>query len=205
MSKISIGVLGLQGAIEDHEDTLRQAATEMGIEIDLRRVILPEEIESVDGLVMPGGESTAMILIGKRNGMLDAVKHRIEEGMPVFGTCAGAILLSKDVRRNPTGSSSVGAFPMLDITVYRNGYGRQRESFSTNLIVKGLNEQFKGIFIRAPVFDHPAEDVKILAEVEGDPVFIMQDNIMATTFHPELSRDTRIHKIFLQKVLDFLG
>lgn len=200
MSKVVIGVLGLQGAIEDHETTIKQAAEELGEEIDVRRVILPEEIEVVDGLIMPGGESTAMTLIGKKNGMLDAVRNRLSKGLPAFGTCAGAILLSQHVKRNPSATEKPGAFPYLDIEVFRNGYGRQKDSFTTTLSIAGETE-FHGIFIRAPVFGDVGEDVEVLAEIDGDPVFVRQHNIYATTFHPELAKDTKIHRMFLQSVL----
>ncbi|MHA2502975.1 MAG: pyridoxal 5'-phosphate synthase glutaminase subunit PdxT [Candidatus Kariarchaeaceae archaeon] len=199
MAKLIIGVLGLQGAIEDHEETLRRAAENLEIDLDLRRVILPDEIEAVDGLVMPGGESTAMTLIGKRNGMLDAVRKRLADGLPAFGTCAGAILLSERVRRTSESEEKPGAFPFLHAEIFRNGYGRQKESFSTAINIEG--EEFRAIFIRAPVFGELGDEVETVASVEGDPVFIRQGNIFATTFHPELAHDTRIHEMFLQSVL----
>ena len=200
MVNVIIGVLGLQGAIEDHEKSVTLAAEKLGIELDLRRVILPKEIEEVDGLIMPGGESTAMTLIGSKNGMIDAVNKKLDEGLPAFGTCAGAILLSKRVRRKAGSDETSGAFPYLVAEIYRNGYGRQRDSFTTNIQLKGID--FKAIFIRAPVFGLLGKGVEVLAQVENDPVFIKQENIFATTFHPELAGDTKIHEIFLKAVVE---
>jgi len=201
MVDVVIGVLGLQGAIEDHEETIKKAAQELEVSIDVRRVILPDEIREVDGLIMPGGESTAMTLIGKKNGMLDAVHDQIKSGLPTFGTCAGAILLSHQVRRTPDSDAKQGAFPFLHIEIFRNGYGRQKESFSTELDLPD-NKSFHGIFIRAPVFGELSDDVEVLSTINDDPVFVRQGNIFATTFHPELSNDPYIHKLFLRAVLE---
>jgi 5'-phosphate synthase pdxT subunit len=195
-----IGILSLQGAIEEHEKSIIKAAENLKIDLQTKRVILPDEIEDIDGLIMPGGESSAMILIGTKNGMLDAVRSKIKEGLPVFGTCAGAILLSTKVRRNDNSELTEGAFPFLNIELVRNGYGRQVDSFSTMVDLNKVENKFEGVFIRAPRIRSIGNEVNSLAEIKGDPVYVQQDNILATTFHPELTNDTRIHEKFLQMI-----
>jgi 5'-phosphate synthase pdxT subunit len=198
---INIGILGLQGAIEEHEAAIANAANKKGIVINVKRVILPEDLIDIDGIIMPGGESTAMILIGERNGMLNAVREKIRQGMPVFGTCAGAILLSQQVRRNASSPVKEGAFPFLDIEILRNGYGRQVDSFTIDLNIKDQDKPFRGVFIRAPVISHISDEIEVLSEVRNSPVFIRYNKIFATTFHPELTNDSLIHELFLESLL----
>lgn len=197
---MTIGILGIQGAIHEHETIVKNAAKNIAIDIDVRLVVLPEEISTVDGLILPGGESTAMILIGSKTGMLDAVLDRIKSGVPTFGTCAGAILLAKHVKRNKDSSEKPGAFPFLDIEILRNRYGRQKDSFSTELEIKEFDPRFKGIFIRAPVISKTSDKVEILSQLDGNPILVKQNNVMASTFHPELTNDTRIHELFLKLI-----
>lgn len=197
---IKIGVLALQGALEEHEKNLTKAANNLNLNLKLTRVILPHEIRDIDAIVMPGGESSAMILIGSKNGMLSALRDKLFNGLPALATCAGTILLSKRVLRNQNSPIIEGAFPILDIDILRNGYGRQAESFSTKMEIKNFDNFFHGIFIRAPVIQRIGEDVEILASLKDNPVLIQQDNILATTFHPELTEDTRIHESFLNLV-----
>ena len=201
MFYLKIGILSLQGAIEEHERSIQNAADNLEIKIEVKRVILPSEIEDIDGLVMPGGESSAMILIGSKNGMLNAVKSKIIGGLPVFGTCAGAILLSRIVKRNQNSDSTEGAFPYLDIEILRNGYGRQVDSFSTMLILNDEEEPFEGIFIRAPKIKIIGNKVISHSKLKNDPVFIQEGKIIATTFHPELTDDSRIHELFLKLIV----
>ncbi len=194
----TVGILGLQGAIVEHETALINAARNMNMDIKLKRIVEPSDLDAIDGLVMPGGESTAMILIGSKNGMLDAVINFLEKGKPAFGTCAGAILLSKDVKRGENMEGKKGAFPFMDTEILRNGYGRQVDSFSTELDMQG--GKFKGIFIRAPIINSVGKDVEVLIEFMGKPVFVRQNKLIATTFHPELTDDTRIHEVFLKLI-----
>ncbi len=197
---IKIGILGLQGAIEEHEETLKKASNEINEKIDIVRVILPDDLNDVDGLILPGGESTAMTLIGNKNGMNEAVKNALNSGLPAFGTCAGAILLAKTVRRNFNSESKNGLYPQLDIEIIRNGYGRQVDSFSIDLDITGIGK-FRGVFIRAPIIKTVSEDVEILAYGRGTPVFVRQKNVFASTFHPELANDTRVHILFLNSII----
>lgn len=193
-----IGILGLQGAIVEHEKAIMKAAENIGTDIQLKRLVLPEDLNEVDGIIMPGGESTAMILIGSKNGMLDAVRNYLKNGGAAFGTCAGAILLSKNVKRNENFDGKEGAFPFMDTEILRNGYGRQIDSFSTDLKLKGEVKLFKGIFIRAPIINSVGKEVETLMSFKDKPVMVRQGKLLATTFHPELTEDTRIHEIFLK-------
>ncbi len=202
MIDLKIGILSLQGAIEEHERSIQNAADKLNLEIEITRVILPKEIEDIDGLVIPGGESSAMILIGSKNGMLEAVKSKISEGLPVFGTCAGAILLAKSVKRNQDSESKQGAFPFLEIEILRNGYGRQVNSFSTMIKFQNEEDLFEGIFIRAPRVSMIGDTVIPHAIFRDSPVYIQQGNIIATTFHPELTEDSRIHELFLKLIVE---
>lgn len=199
---IKIGVLGLQGAIEEHEESLRKAADELNTDIEIVRLVLPEQLKEIDGIVIPGGESTAMKLIGTKNGMLKKVKSSLDRGMPAFGTCAGAILLSKKVKKTDDSEPIQGTLPVLDIEILRNGYGRQKDSFSTDLSLKSKDKPFHGIFIRAPIISNTKDNVEILAEYDNHPVFVKQNNLFATSFHPELTKDTRIHNLFLKFIIE---
>lgn len=191
-----IGLLGIQGAIEEHERALLHAGADLGLNIELRRVTLPDHLEGLAGLVIPGGESTAMIKQGTRSGLLSILNKMLNNGFPIFGTCAGAILLAKHVKKTTESPITNGAFPYLDIEILRNGYGTQKDSFTMKFQV--LEKEFEGVFIRAPIISSVGKTVEILAEARGNPVFVKAGNVIATTFHPELTEDSRIHEIFLQ-------
>lgn len=198
---LKIGLLGLQGAIEEHEVAVMNAGRTLGLEVQVSRVTLPEQLEGLDGIILPGGESTAMIKQGTRSGLLPRLNSMLAQNFPAFGTCAGAILLSKKVRRTEDSPVTQGAFPFLDIEILRNGYGSQRDSFSTDLMIKGFEEPFEGVFIRAPIISEPGTS-EVLASTRGYPVFVRSGKIMVTTFHPELTEDTRIHSLFLKSIIE---
>ena len=197
---MKIGILSLQGDFEKH----RMMFDLLGIDTVLVRE--RNQFSTIDGLVIPGGESTTMgKLIGAFN--LDApLKHEIlEKKMPVLGTCAGMILLAKDI----TGYSqyTIGA---LDITVERNAYGRQTESFETDITAhfeknETIEKKFKGVFIRAPRITGTGDEVEILARFEDSPVLVRQGNILAMSFHPELTDDTYLHSFFCEMVENVIG
>ena len=197
---MNIGLLGLQGAIDEHDVAIKNAGISLGLKISTTRVTLPEHLEGLDGIILPGGESTAMIKQGTRSGLLQRLNEMLNQGFPAFGTCAGAILLSKRVRRNPESPLTEGAFPFLDIEILRNGYGTQKDSFSVSLEVKNFSKKFEGVFIRAPIISSYDPTVEVLSEVRGNAVLVRSSKIMASTFHPELTSDTRIHQIFLESL-----
>jgi 5'-phosphate synthase pdxT subunit len=191
---VLLGVLALQGAFAAH----RRRLAELGVAS--RDVRQPRDLLGVDGLVMPGGESTTMSRLLVSSGLFDAIDARLDDGMPVFGTCAGLILLAREIHDGRPDQRSFGA---LDVTVQRNGYGRQLDSFETELDVAGLEgEPFHGVFIRAPRVEQAGESVEVLAEHRGDPVLVRQGVVMAAAFHPELTPDHRLHARFVELVND---
>ena len=191
MDKPTVGVLALQGAFRAH----LHALAELGVAA--RDVRTPAHLEAVDALVMPGGESTTMSRLLTSSGLFDQIKARASEGMPIFGTCAGMILLATEVL---DGRPDQRSFGVVDITVRRNGYGRQLDSFETDLDVVGLDRPFHGVFIRAPLVETVGDAVEVLATHGGDPVLVRQGPIMAASFHPELTADPRLHERFVALV-----
>ena len=187
---MKIGVLALQGAVSEHIDMVNKLGAEAFA------VKSAEEIKNIDGLIIPGGESTTMGRLITKFNLTPTIKQRIEEGMPVYGTCAGMILLAKHIKNNEQFSLGV-----LDVTIVRNAFGRQVDSMEIDLEVKGLDSPFHAIFIRAPVAIELGSEVEALASVNEGTVFVRQGNIFASSFHPELGNDVRIHKMFLESVV----
>jgi len=182
-----VGVLGLQGDFAEHLHTLERIGAEG---VDVRR---PDQLDEVDALIIPGGESTTIGKLAARYEIIPKLKERIAQGMPVWGTCAGAIFLSKDVPGHPHPILGV-----MDIAVERNAFGRQQESFETDLDVKGFDAPYHAVFIRAPKIAKVGKSVETLAALEdGTVVAARQGNLLATSFHPELTKDDRFHRYFL--------
>jgi 5'-phosphate synthase pdxT subunit len=186
---VKVGVLALQGAFASHVATLTDAGA---TPIEVRR---PHDLAEVDALVVPGGESTTMSMLLDIAELRAPLADRLADGMPTFGTCAGMILLAVEVLDGRSDQRSLGA---IDLDVRRNGYGRQVDSFETDLEVDGLDGTFHGVFIRAPVVERVGPDVEVLAEVDGRPVLCRQGNVLVSAFHPELAGDARIHRRFLE-------
>lgn len=185
---MKVGVLAIQGDFDAHRRRLLQ----LGADVVLVRK--PEELDAIDALIIPGGESTTFLKFLERGGFLDKLRDCVR-AKPTFGTCAGAILLAKDVENPP--QPSLGA---LDIAIRRNAYGRQVDSFiASNETKLGPTEL---VFIRAPKITRVGDKVEVLASENGDPVLVRQGHVMAATFHPELSEDTRIHEAFLEMVAE---
>lgn len=189
MSAPKVGVLALQGAFVAHERALRQLG------VTTEQVRTPAHLAEVQALVMPGGESTTMSKLLVTSGIFDALQTRLATGLPVFGTCAGMILLAADVL---DGRPDQRSFAAIDIAVRRNGYGRQVDSFETDIAVSGLAAPFHAVFIRAPKVERAGNAVEVLAEHEGVPVLARQANVMVASFHPELTPDARLHELFLR-------
>ena len=183
-----IGVLALQGAYDVHAQVL----TTLGA--TPRLVRLPQELEGLDGLIIPGGESTTMLKFLERNNFFDALKTFVET-TPTFGTCAGCILLAQDVQHPPQRSLGV-----LDITVERNAYGRQIDSAILTEPTKLPGGPLEMVFIRAPRITHTGPNVETLASRDGFPVLVREGHLLAATFHPELSSDPRVHQLFLDLI-----
>ncbi|MGI9031351.1 MAG: pyridoxal 5'-phosphate synthase glutaminase subunit PdxT [Ilumatobacteraceae bacterium] len=187
----TVGVLALQGAFRAHVARLAE------LDVATREVRQPQDLATVDGLVMPGGESTTMSNLLTTSGLFDEIKARLSDEMPVLGTCAGMILLAGEVLDGRPDQRSFGA---LDVTVRRNGYGRQVDSFETELDVVGLDEPFHGVFIRAPRVESVGPAVEVLARHDGDVVLVRQGSVLAAAFHPELAGDGRLHQLYLDVV-----
>jgi len=183
------GVLALQGAFREHAEVLD------ALGVDVVEVRAPDHLAAVDVLFLPGGESTTMGKLLVSSGLLDPMRERLEHGLPAFGTCAGLILLAGAV---DGGRPDQPSFGVLDISVERNAYGSQLESFETDLAIDELGaDPFPGVFIRAPVVERTGPDVTVAARHDGRPVLVRQGSVWASTFHPELSGDLRLHRRFL--------
>ena len=183
---MQVGVLALQGAFAAHSDCL----TSIGVQsIEVRN---PEQLSSVDALLMPGGESSTMSQLLESSGLFDPIATRIADGMPVFGTCAGMILLASEIL---DGRSDQRSFSAIDISVRRNAFGRQVDSFEAT--INSSVGDFHGVFIRAPRIERVGDQVEVLGSINDEPVLVRQGNVFAASFHPELSNDARLHEYFV--------
>lgn len=187
MRKKQIGILALQGGVIEHVDMLAS----VGIFPVLVRK--PEQLCSLSGIILPGGESTAIGKLLHKNKLFEPLKMAIENGLPAWGTCAGAILLGK--------GGSEYCLGLGNYEVDRNAYGSQLDSFETTGTIKGIADDFPLVFIRAPKFCHIGNECEILAKIGGEPIFLQSGNIWATAFHPELSGDNRVHAAFVKHCL----
>ena len=187
MAQKKIGVLALQGDFEAHEKALQRAG---GQAVEVRSA---EDLKHIDGLIIPGGESTTMLKLLEQERLLDPLRE-FGEQRPVFGTCAGGILLASEVSNPP--QPSLG---LMDISVERNGYGRQLESRIAHLQPEGFENDLEAVFIRAPIIRRVGAGVRVLARYRQDPVLVEQGRHLVATFHPELTEDSRVHLMFLRK------
>jgi len=182
---MKVGILALQGDFEAHAAILRR------IGLAAIEVRTPEEVGSVDALVIPGGESTTIRMLASAYGLIEPVRARAEAGMPILGTCAGLIACAREIA---DGDEPI--WPLVDVTVRRNAYGRQVESFETDLEVAGIGK-VRAVFIRAPKIERVGDGVEVLARHNDTPVVVRQGSIALTSFHPELSEDDRLHRLVL--------
>jgi 5'-phosphate synthase pdxT subunit len=185
-----IGVLALQGAFFEHEKILQR------LDVETVEVRLPEHLEGLDGLIIPGGESTTIGKVARRWELLEPVRAFGQSGRPLWGTCAGMILMAKEMM---DGTADQPLLALMDVTVRRNAFGRQVDSFEADLTVPVLGkEPFHAVFIRAPFIERVGDGVEILAQLEDETVVaVRQGNLLATAFHPELTDDDRFHRYFL--------
>jgi 5'-phosphate synthase pdxT subunit len=189
---VKLGILALQGAFREHAEALQ------ALDADVTLVKRPEHLAGIDGIFLPGGESTTIDKLLDWSGLREPLTARLHEGLPAFATCAGLIVLASEVRDGRADQVPLG---LLDVTVRRNGYGRQRESFEAELAVINLRGgTFRGVFIRAPKVERAGAVVEVLAEHEGVPVLGRQGAIFFASFHPELAGDLRLHELFLHEV-----
>lgn len=187
-----IGVLALQGAFREHVYAIE------ALDARATAIRLPAQLAEVDGLIIPGGESTAISKLMVSYGFHEPIARRHSEGMAVWGTCAGAILVAKTVI---DGIADQQGLELMDVEVRRNAYGRQVDSFEVDLDFAHIGAAYRGIFIRAPWLESVGDDVEVLAEHDGHICAAREGRLMATTFHPELSGDPRVHRYFIEKVV----
>ena len=196
MRPATIGVLALQGGVREHVRSLEMCGASA---IPVKTV---EQLDHVQGLVIPGGESTTIIKLAAKYDLIHVIQGMVAAGFPMFGSCAGMILLADHI---VGGIEGQGTFGGIDVVVERNAFGRQAESFESPVSIAGDNEPFPGVFIRAPLVISCGSDVNVISTIEeghyaGRIVGIAQGNLMATAFHPELTNDTRVHQIFVKRV-----
>jgi 5'-phosphate synthase pdxT subunit len=188
---MKIGVLALQGAFKEHIEVLEKLGVN-GVEVRKK-----EDLIDLQGIILPGGESTTIGKLLIELSIKDTLKKMISEGLPVFGTCAGMILLAKSI----TGDKKVH-LGVMDITVKRNAYGRQLGSFQCKASLKGIGDDVDMVFIRAPYIEKVGEGIEVLAEIDGNIVAARNKNILVTSFHPELTSDFKVHKLFIDEFIN---
>jgi 5'-phosphate synthase pdxT subunit len=186
---MKIGVLSLQGAVAEHIRSVERAGAE-GIVV--KKI---EQLDELSGLIIPGGESTTIGKLMRKYNFIEAVRQFSNQGKPVFGTCAGLIVLAKTIQ-----GQEEAHLGLMDITVSRNAFGRQRESFETDLNIKGIEEPVRAVFIRAPLIQSVGTGVDVLSEYNGEIVAARQGHLLASSFHPELTDDYRLHQYFVDMV-----
>jgi pyridoxal 5'-phosphate synthase pdxT subunit len=187
---MKVGVLALQGAFREQAETLDALGA------DTTLVKTPEQLSGVDAIVLPGGESTTVDKLLDSSGLRTPLRDALRDGLPALAVCAGLIVLASEVVDGRADQQPLG---IIDVTVRRNGYGRQRDSFEADLAIDGLETPFSGVFIRAPVIERVGSDVAVLAAYDDVPVLGRQGAVLFATFHPELAGDLRVHELFLKE------
>jgi 5'-phosphate synthase pdxT subunit len=198
---LNIGVLGIQGDVAENLAAMRAALSQLGLKGNVRQVKTPDQISKLDGLIIPGGESTMIGQMSLVNGAIKIIREKIQSGMPVFGICAGLILLSKAAKDRIIGKMDQPLLDLLDVKVERNSFGRQRDSFESEISAKPIGiEKSKGVFIRAPSIEDIGKGVQVVSKFNEKVVAVKQGNILATSFHPELTTDVSWHKYFVSMI-----
>ena len=201
MNGISIGVLAVQGDVAENVMATKMALEELGLEGIVNEVKTPEQISDLDGLVIPGGESTVIGTLSLVNGSLKKIKEKIASGMPVFGICAGMIMLSKKAKDRVIGEMHQPLLDYLDVKIERNAFGRQKDSFESEISLDKIGiSKFPGVFIRAPSILEAGKDVEVLSKFNEKIVAVKQGNVIGTSFHPELTGDISLHKYFVNLI-----
>ena len=195
---LTIGVLAIQGDVLENVLSVKSAIDALDIDGTVTSVKTPDEISKVDGLIIPGGESTTIGQLSITNGSLNVLKEKIEQGMPVLGICAGMIMLSKTVQDKVVGKIEQPLLDILDIKLERNSFGRQRESFESDISLNSIGiPSFNGVFIRAPSISDVGSDVEVLSKFNEKIVAVKKNNVIGVAFHPELTTDISLHKYFV--------
>jgi pyridoxal 5'-phosphate synthase pdxT subunit len=196
---MKVGVISVQGAVPEHMRMSQVALEGMGLKGEVIAVRRPEELSSADCLIIPGGESTTISKLLRKFHLFEDIKRMGDDGVPIMGTCAGCVLLAKEggEQAERTGTELLG---LMDMAVDRNAFGRQRESFEAQLTVQGLDGAFPGVFIRAPLIIKAWGECQVVCRHQGEAVMARQDNLLALSFHPELTSDPRLHQLLFSMV-----
>jgi 5'-phosphate synthase pdxT subunit len=198
---LNVGILSIQGDVQENLLSTKAAFDELGINGNITQVKTPNEISQLDGLIIPGGESTTIGQLSLVNGSLKVLKEKIENGMPVLGICAGMIMLSKTADDRVVGKTDQALLDILDIKLQRNSFGRQQDSFESDISMDSIGiPKFNGIFIRAPSVSDVGSDVEILSKFNEQIIAVKKGNVIGTAFHPELTTDVSLHKYFVNLV-----
>ncbi len=201
MTESNVGILALQGDVTENFMATMAALHDAGMDATVSQVKTPDQISKLDGLIIPGGESTMMGQLSMVNGAMNALKELIDGGTPVFGICAGMILLSKNSKDRVMGSTEQPLLDMLDVEIERNSFGRQKDSFQAEISLDPIGiSSFQGVFIRAPAILTSGSNVEVLSKFNEKIIAVKQGNILATSFHPELTQDISLHKHFVEMI-----
>ena len=201
MTESNVGILALQGDVTENFMATMAALHDAGMDATVSQVKTPDQISKLDGLIIPGGESTMMGQLSMVNGAMNALKELIDGGTPVFGICAGMILLSKNSKDRVMGSTEQPLLDMLDVEIERNSFGRQKDSFQAEISLDPIGiSSFQGVFIRAPAIFTSGSNVEVLSKFNEKIIAVKQGNILATSFHPELTQDISLHKHFVEMI-----
>ncbi|TLX67371.1 MAG: pyridoxal 5'-phosphate synthase glutaminase subunit PdxT [Thaumarchaeota archaeon] len=201
MNGLNIGVLAIQGDVAENIMATKMAMDDLGIEGIVNEIKNPEQITDLDGLIIPGGESTVIGTLSLVNGSLKKIKEKIASGMPVFGICAGLILLSKKAKDRVLGEMDQPLLDFLDVKIERNSFGRQRDSFESEISMEKIGiPKFHGVFIRAPSIIETGRNIEVISKFNEKIVAVKQGKILGTSFHPELTDDLSLHKYFVNLV-----
>jgi len=201
LTESNVGILALQGDVTENFMATMAALHDAGMDATVSQVKTPDQISKLDGLIIPGGESTMMGQLSMVNGAMNALKELIDGGTPVFGICAGMILLSKNSTDRVMGSTEQPLLDMLDVEIERNSFGRQKDSFQAEISLDPIGiSSFQGVFIRAPAILTSGSNVEVLSKFNEKIIAVKQGNILATSFHPELTQDVSLHKYFVEMI-----
>ncbi len=204
-SILKAGILSFQGDIEENSNAIKESFEELEIEGMIIYMKNLQDLDEIDGLIIPGGESTVIgMLLFMQGVQLELIRKKIQEGMPVLGTCAGLIMLSNKAYDKTIGETKQALLKVLDVTIERNAFGRQHESFESELDISYLGEgRFNGVFIRGPAITEIGNNVEIIAEFDKKIVAVKQNNIIGTSFHPELANDNRFHTNLVKLMVEY--
>jgi 5'-phosphate synthase pdxT subunit len=202
VKNINVGVLGIQGAVSEHLESMQKVLIEKNIDGNVTVVNNEKKLSAVDALILPGGESTTISKLIEKSNLNEVLKDRIKnQDLPIMGTCAGCVILAKEILGN---GSDIVTLNAIDMQVVRNAFGRQKQSFEKQIEIRGFKSPFNAVFIRAPVIKKVWSGCKILSEIDEGIVMVRENEILAMSFHPELIDDTRIHCYFVDMILNYL-